>query len=172
MSARPRSISTALWFKVLLTGWVCISFWFCYMLIVWLYWETTRIECQPDSQQAVWCKITDESSPTQTTIRSIPKSQLARVTVIHQKSRRPLSRVVLIGIDLQEIPLTTHWGGSVTTQLKQEIDRIDAFIADPQARSLTVETRRDIPLPAIPILGFQTLLNMVLVKKAWTGFKE
>ncbi len=171
MSARPRSISTALWFKVLLTGWVCISFWVYYFLIVWLYWETTRIECKPDSQQVVWCKITDESSPTQTTIRSIPKSQLAGVAVIHQQSRRPLSRVVLIGIDRQEIPLTTHWGGSVTTQLDREIERIDAFIANPQAQTLTVETDRNIPLPAIPILGFLTLLNMVLVKKAWTGFK-
>jgi hypothetical protein len=172
MSAHPKSISTeSLWFKLLITGWVCTSFWVCYFLIVWLYWETIKIECQPNSQQVVFCNITDESSPTQTTTKSIPKSQLAEVKIINQRGRRPLSRVVLIGVNHQQMSLTTHWGGSVTTQLTQEIDQINSFIADPQAQTLTLETRRDIPLQAIPIVGFLTLLDMVLIKKAWTGFK-
>jgi hypothetical protein len=172
MSAHPKSISTtSLWFKLLITSWVCTSFWVCYFLIVWLYWETIKIECQPDSQQVILCNIVDEASPTQTTIRSIPKSQLAQVKIIHQKGRNPLSRVVLIGSNRQQMSLTTHWGGSVTAQLKPEIDRINSFIADPQAQTLTIATRRDIPLQAIPIVGFTTLLNVVLLKKAWTGFK-
>jgi hypothetical protein len=117
------------------------------------------------------CNIVDESSPTQTTIRSIPKAQLAEVKIIHQTGRRPLSRVVLIGIDHQQMSLTTHWGGSVTAQLKPELNQINSFIANPQAQTLKIETHRDIPLQAIPIVGVLALLNMVLVKKAWTGFK-
>jgi hypothetical protein len=104
-------------------------------------------------------------------MRSIPKAQLAEVKVIYQKSRRPLSRVVLIRIDRQEIPLTAHWGGSVTTQLKREIDRINYFIVDPQSQTLTVETHRDIPLQTIPIVGFLTFVNMALLKRAWMKFK-
>lgn len=172
MSTRLKSISTeSLWFKLLITGWVCTSFWVCYFLIVWLYWETIKIECQPNSQQVVLCNIVDESSPIETTIRSIPKSQLSEVKIINQRGRRPLSRVVLIGVDYQQMSLTTRWGGSVTTQLTKEIDRINAFIADSQAQTLSIQTRRDVPLQAIPIVGFVTLLNMVLVKKAWTEFK-
>lgn len=172
MSTRPKSISTeSLWFNFLVTGWVLTSFWVCYIMIVWLYWETIKIECQPDQQQVIWCNITDEFSPTQTTMKSIPKAQLAGVKIIRQTGHRPLSRVVLIGIDRQELPLTTHWGGSVTTQLKKSIAQIDSFINDPQAQTLNVETRRDIPLQAVPIVGFLTLVNVGLVKKAWTGFK-
>lgn len=171
MSTQPKLISTDLWFKILAMSWVCISFWVCYFLIVYLYWKTTSLRCQPDLQQRVLCNIVDESSPNQTRMRSIPKAQLAEVKVIYQKSRRPLSRVVLIRIDRQEIPLTAHWGGSVTTQLKREIDRINYFIVDPQSQTLTVETHRDIPLQTIPIVGFLTFVNMALLKRAWMKFK-
>ena len=167
MSIQPKPILTDLWIKILATGWVWISSWICYFLIVALYWETTSLKCQPELQQGVLCNIVSESSPIQMRRRSIPKTQLAEVKVIYQKGRRPLSRVVLIGIDRQEIPLTDNWGGSVTTQLKQKIDLINTFIADPQAQTLTVETRRDIPLQTIPIVGFIAFVNMALLKINW-----
>jgi hypothetical protein len=105
---------------------------------------------------------------------SIPKAQLAGVKVLYQnkaRGRRPLRKVVLIDVNQQEIPLTANWGGEATHQLLKEVDRITAFIQDPQAQTLSVVTRREIPQPTIPIVGLIAFVDFALLKQAWQRFK-
>jgi hypothetical protein len=172
MSAQspPQNI---LLFRVFAMTWVGLSTLVGYVLIKHLFWETTSLQCQPE-QQEILCKITGETGPGETRKLSIPKAQLINVKVISRKEarkRRPLRKVVLIDINQQEIPLTVNWGGSATKQLLPEIDRLKSFIQDPQSQNFSVVTRREIPPITIPIVGFVALVDLALLKQAWSGLK-
>jgi hypothetical protein len=172
MSAQSKPQNIYL-FRIFAVTWIGLSALVCYLLIKHLFWETTSLQCQPE-QQKVICKISGEPSPGETRKLSIPKVQLVGVKVLFQKKahkQRPLRQVVLIDINQKEIPLTANWGGEATRQLLQETDRITAFIQDPQAQTLSIVTRREIPPLTIPIIGFIALVDFALLKQAWQRFK-
>jgi hypothetical protein len=160
-------------FKIFAVTWVGLSALSSYILIKHLFWETTSLQCQPEQQEVI-CRISGEPGPGETRKLSIPKAQLAGVKVLSQKKshkQRSTRQVVLIDINQQEIPLTAHWGGEATHQLLKEIDRMTAFIQDPQAQTLSIVTHREIPPPTIPIIGFIAFVDLALLKQVWQRFK-
>jgi hypothetical protein len=170
MSAQSNPKNIYVFFRIYVVTWVGLSALVSYTLIKHLFWETTSLQCQPE-QQEILCKISGEPGPGESRKLSIPKAQLAGIKVIDQRGRRPLRKVVLIDVNQQEIPLTANWGGDATRQLLPEIDRIAAFIQDPQSQILGVETHREIPPLTIPIIGCLALVDFALLKQAWQRFK-
>jgi hypothetical protein len=168
MSAHPKPIATS---KDKLFGTVFIAlisgFWS--ILAIGMYWETVSLKCAPDPVEVI-CKINGEPNPGETRTLEIPKAQLAEVKII-DRQRKGQHRIGLITIDQQKISLTRNFSGGATIQLKPQIDRIAAFIADPNATSLTVETRRDFP-PSIWIISAVIFgFNGWYLKRLWIGVK-
>ncbi len=160
-------------FKIFAVTWVSLSALSCYILIKYLFWETTSFHCQPEPQEVI-CNIYGEPSPGETRKLRISKAQLVGVKVLSQKKTHKqvsVRQVVLIDINQQEIPLTVNWGGAATHQLLKEIDRLTTFIQDPQAQTFSTNTRREIPPPTIPIIGFIALVDLALLKQVWQRFK-
>ncbi|WP_295622239.1 hypothetical protein [Chamaesiphon sp. GL140_3_metabinner_50] len=142
---------------------------FWYLLMVAIYWETVSLKCQPNPELVI-CTITGEPYPGRIRSIEVPKQQLAGVEIVDRQSRGKY-RIGLITRDRQEIPLTKHWNGDATAQIETQLGRISAFINDPNAKTLTIETHRDFPLLAlvmtVGVIGFCSLS----LKRLWLGFK-
>ncbi len=74
-------------------------------------------------------------------------------------------------IDRTEIPLS-RGTGDVVVQLERKMDRIATFIADPQAKTLNIETQRHFPILLWPPTAFLLWFNGVLLKRMLFGFPE
>jgi hypothetical protein len=169
MSAHPKQTYSTK-DKLFWTPFIAIIPGFWYVLVVAMCWETVSLKCEP-SPVAVICKINGEPSPGETRMVEVPKAQLAKVDVI-DRQRKGQHRIGLITIDHQKIPLTRNFSGDATIQLEQQLDQIAAFIADPTATSLNIETRRNFPpliwIISAAIFGFSGWC----LKRLWIGHKS
>lgn len=143
------------------------SFW-C-LLMVAMYWETVSLKCQPNPE-LVTCNITDEPYPGRVRSIEVSKQQLAGVEIVDRQSHGKY-RIGLITNERKEIPLTKHWNGDATAQIEVQIDRISAFINDPNAKILTIETHRDFPLLSLVMTGGVIGFCSLSLKRLWLGFK-
>jgi hypothetical protein len=148
-------------------------FWiFFFLFIVSSFWETTRLKCQPQPKQII-CTIEGDMLFGQHRRTTVPKAQLSGVKVIRKPGKKNIDRIVLSTIDRPEIPLNDGGGGEITIQLNEQVDRIQAFIADPQAQTLTVETHRNFPLSLLPLtllVGFMLWRAGLQLKSIWSRF--
>jgi hypothetical protein len=120
--------------------------------VAWHYipgygWETVSFQCKPQTG-TVMCKLTGEPRPGKKRIVAIAKNQLSGVKVRTKdgpySDNSTVDMIVLTTIDKKEIPLTIEWGGAATVQMLKQIDEINAFIADPQAQTLSLKTDREL----------------------------
>jgi hypothetical protein len=148
-------------------------FWIFFLLIiVSSFWETASLKCQPQPKQII-CNIEGEMLFGQHRSTTVPKAQLSGIQVIRKQGKKNIARIVLFTIDRQEVPLNNGIGGEITIQLNEQVDRIRAFIADPQAQTLTVETHRNFPLLLLPLTlltGFMFWRAGLEVKSIWSRF--
>jgi hypothetical protein len=143
---------------------------FWYMLMVVICWETASFKCRPNLGQVV-CNISDSPYPGEARNFNIPKAQLSGVKVIKQRTKPYHRKIVLISTDRKEIPLTRNWGGEVNLQLARQIDKIEAFIADPQSQTISIETHRNFPFLLLLMTGGIVWFNGLLLKRLWFGVK-
>jgi hypothetical protein len=156
-------------YKLFGTVFIAIIPGFWSILAIGMYWETVSLNCSPSPVEVI-CKISGEPNPGETRILEVPKAQLAEVAVI-DRQRKGKYRIGLITIDRQKIPLTRNLSGDATIQLEQQINRIAAFIADPTATSLNIETRRNFP-PSIWIISAVIFgYSGWCLKRLWIGHK-
>jgi hypothetical protein len=110
-------------------------------------WETVSFQCDPQVGQ-VMCKLIGEPKPGKKRIVAIAKSELSGVKVLKKEGRARsgslVNMIVLTTIDQKEIPLTIEWGGAATVQMLKQLDELEAFIADPQAQTLSLKTDREL----------------------------
>jgi hypothetical protein len=133
-------------------------------LMVGISWEIVSFKCQPSPEQVI-CKLYGEPTPGKTRYLEIPKNQLSRIKMVRQRQGR--HQAILVTIDRQEIPLVRTWSGDVTAQLDRQFDRITKFIADPQAKTLSIETYRNLnPLAILMTIGV-IWFNGTMMKKVW-----
>lgn len=143
------------------------SFW-C-LLMMTMYWETVTFKCQPNPE-LVTCNIINEIYPGRFRKVEVPKQQLAGVEIVDRQSHGKY-RIGLITNERKEIPLTRHWNGDASVQIEAQLDRISAFIKDPNAQTLSIETRRDFPLlPLVMTVGVIGFCGLSL-KKLWLELK-
>ena len=143
------------------------AFW-CLLMVV-MYWETVSLKCQPNPELVI-CTITGEPYPGRSRNIKIPKQQLIGVEIVDRQSHGKY-RIGLITNDRQEIPLTKHWNGDATAQIEPHIAQISAFIKDPNAQTLTIETHRDFPLLSLAMTGGVIGYCGWSLKRLWLGFK-
>jgi hypothetical protein len=109
-------------------------------------WETIQFNCQPKREQ-VQCQLSQNTrSGKKPIVTMIAKSQLTGVKVLERHGggkQGIVNQVVLTTIDQKEVPLTKDWGGSATVQLLKRTDELEAFINNPQAQTLDIQTDRD-----------------------------
>jgi hypothetical protein len=167
-----KSSRTAKFFKTVGVA-IFSMFWiFFLLLIVSSFWETTSLNCLPQPKQII-CTIEGDMLFGQHRKTTVPKAQLSGVNVIRKPGKKYIDRIVLSTIDRPEIPLNNGIGGEITIQLNEQVDRIRAFIADPQAQTLTLETHRNFPLPFLPLtllIGFMLWRAGLEVKSIWSRF--
>jgi hypothetical protein len=110
-------------------------------------WETVSFQCKPQTG-TVMCKLIGEPRPGKKRIVSIAKHKLSGVKVMTKdgphRDNSTVDMIVLTTTDKKEIPLTIEWGGAATVQMLKQIDEINAFIADPQAQTLSLKTDREL----------------------------
>jgi hypothetical protein len=135
------------------------------LLMIAIYWETVSLKCQPNPQLVI-CTITGEHYPGRVRSIEIPKQQLAGIEIVDRQSKGKY-RIGLITNDRQEIPLTKNWNGDATIQIEAQLDRISAFISDPNAKTLTIETRRDFPLLPLLMTGGIMCFCGLSLKRLW-----
>jgi hypothetical protein len=120
--------------------------------VAWHYvpgygWETVSFQCKPQAG-TVMCKLMGEPRPGKKRIVTIAKNQLSGVKVRTKGSAyadgSTVNMIVLTTIDNKEIPLTIEWGGAATVQMLKQCDQLAAFIADPQAQTLSLKTDREL----------------------------
>jgi hypothetical protein len=168
MSTQPKVIPTGK-DKLFGTTFIALISGFWSILVIAMYWEIVSLKCSPNPVDVI-CKISGEPNPGETRILEIPKAQLAKVAVI-DRQRKGQHRIGLITIDHQKIPLTRNFSGDATIQLEQQLDQIAAFIADPTATSLNIETRRNFP-PSIWIISAVIFgFSGWCLKRLWIGHK-
>jgi hypothetical protein len=141
------------------------------LLAVGSCWETVSLRCQPRSEQVI-CDIQGGLFLGPSRTLTVSKAQLSGVQVIRKAGKKTIDRIVFSTINGQEIPLNLGIGGDVTIQLNEQVHRIQKFIADPQAQTLTVETQRKFPWPFLPITllaGFMFWQANIKLKKIWYG---
>jgi hypothetical protein len=143
--------------------------------VAWNYvpgygWETVSFQCAPRSGQ-VMCKLSGEPKPGKKRTVSIAKQQLTGVKVRQKDSdyadSSTVNMIVLTTIDKKEIPLTIEWGGAATIQLLKQIDELSAFIADPQAQTLSLKTEREL-IQMAPALFICCAFSWGLLKTIFT----
>jgi hypothetical protein len=165
-----KSSRTAKFFKTVGVA-IFSMFWiFFLLLIVSSFWETTSLKCLPQPKQII-CTIEGDMLFGQHRKTTVPKAQLSGVNVIRKPGKKYIDRIVLSTINRPEIPLNDGGGGEITIQLNEQVDRIRAFIADPQAQTLTVETHRNFPLLLLPLTlltGFMFWRAGLEVKRIWS----
>jgi hypothetical protein len=106
-------------------------------------WGTVSFDCKPNPVQ-VLCQIARQPQPGNVTTEKILKTQLTGVTIRLNPGNKGKTRtVVLTTIDGRQIAFDDRGGGIVNTQLESQIDALAAFIANPQAQYLSVETHPD-----------------------------
>lgn len=145
-----------------------VSF-FWYILMMGIYEEKVSLQCKPSPEQVI-CSILGEYPGGSRTLE-IPKAQLSGVKIIHQKSKRYIHQVVLNTLDKEKIPLTRCWSCDASIQLEKQMDQIAAFIADPSAQTLLIETRRNFPLLPLLMTGGIIWFNVLCLKRLWLGFR-
>jgi hypothetical protein len=127
--------------------------------VAWNYvpsygWETVSFQCKPQVG-TVMCKLIGEPKPGQKRIVAIAKNDLTGVKVVEKESNYDdgsrVNMIMLTTIDEKQIPLTIEWGGAATVQMLKQIDELAAFIADPQAQTLSLKTDRE-PIQMLPAL--------------------
>jgi hypothetical protein len=134
-------------------------------------WETVSLHCQPSPEQVV-CKISGEPYPGIQRNIAIPKTQLAGIKPIFRLMEDNLvQHLVLTTIDRQEIPLNIHPSGHLTIQLSQQQNKIAAFLANPQAQTLSITTQRNFPLPLSIITAGMIGMSGFYLKKLWIDSK-
>ncbi len=110
-------------------------------------WETVSFQCNPQVGQ-VMCKLIGEHRPGEKRIVTIAKNELSAVKVLQKEGsyndNSLVNMIMLTTIDKKEIPLTIEWGGAATVQMLKQIDKLKAFIADPQAETLSLQTDREL----------------------------
>jgi hypothetical protein len=134
-------------------------------------WETVSLHCQPSPEQ-VLCKITGEPYPGITRNITIPKIQLSGIKPTFRAMEDNLvQHLVLTTIDRQEIPLNIHPRGHLTVQLSKQQNKITAFLANPQARTLVVTTQRKFFWPLSIITAGIIGMSGFYLKKLWIDSK-
>jgi hypothetical protein len=143
-----------------------LLFW--YLEIVTDYLETVSIKCQPRPVEVI-CHISSEPSLGGINL-DIPKTQITGIESIHRSmDGNIIYWIALATVDKKGIPLHRSPQGKIINQLIKHKAQIAKFIADPQARTLTIETyRRDIPLQMLVVTGGTILFSCLYLKKLWT----
>jgi hypothetical protein len=149
------------------TAFISIIAWFWYLELVDSYWETVSIKCQPNPVQVI-CHISNKPDPGGTNL-DIPKTQLTGVKYTFRAMEgNVIQGIVLTTIDEQEIPLHRNPRGKLLRQLIKRKAQIAKFIADPQAKNLTIETQpRDVELSVLIFTGGMIIFGCLLLKKMW-----
>jgi hypothetical protein len=166
MPIRQYSWKNKLFGTALISG---FSF-FWYMLMMGIYWETVSLQCKPKERQSV-CSIRGEY-PGGTRALEISKAQLSGVKAIRQGRKQSPRQVVLSTLDKEKIPLTRCWSCDASIQVEKQMDQIAAFIADPQAQTLRIETRRNFPLLPLAMTGGIIWFNVLCLKRLWIGLRS
>jgi hypothetical protein len=134
-------------------------------------WETVSLQCQPSPEQVV-CKISGEPYPGIKRNIAIPKTQLSGIKPTFRMMEDNLvQHLVLTTIDRQEISLNIHPSGHLTVQLSQQQNKIAAFLANPQARTLAITTQRNFSLPLLVITAGIMGMSGFYLKKLWIDSK-
>jgi hypothetical protein len=134
-------------------------------------WETVILKCQPSPEQVI-CRISGEPYPGVRRNIEIPKTQLSGVKHTFRSMEGNLvQHVVLTTGDGREIPLNIHPAGIITSQIIKQQSRLSAFITNPQAKNLTVETQRDFPLQLWVITGGIICGSGLYLKRLWIDNK-
>jgi hypothetical protein len=158
MSTQPKVIPTGK-DKLFGTTFIVLISGFWSILVIAMYWEIVSLKCSPNPVDVI-CKISGEPNPGETRILEIPKAQLAKVEIIDRQRKGQY-----------RIGLTRNFSGDATIQLEQQLDQIAAFIADPTATSLNIETRRNFP-PSIWIISAVIFgFSGWCLKRLWIGHK-
>jgi hypothetical protein len=112
-------------------------------------WGTVSFNCKPNPVQ-VLCQIARQPQPGNIATEEILKTQLTGVQVrLNSGTRGKTKTIILTTTDGREIAFADRDGGIINTQLESQIDSLAAFIANPQAQTLSVETHPD-PTGMIP----------------------
>jgi hypothetical protein len=143
-----------------------LLFW--YLEMVDDYLETVSIKCQPRPVQII-CHISSEPSLGGINL-DIPKTQITGIESIHRSmDGNIIYWIILATVDKKGIPLHRSPKGKIIDQLIKHKAQIAKFIADPQARTLTIETyHRDVPLQMLVVTGCIILFSCLYLKKLWT----
>jgi hypothetical protein len=143
------------------------------VLMIALFWETTSLQCQPIQATVpvtVQCTLINEQFPGSQRLFRIAKSDIMTVKLVRQDSKKKYPRVILVQADGQEIPFTRGWNTDATMQLEPRLPEINAFLADPRARTLDVSTQRRFPLLSLLLTLGVLAFNGVMLKRIWFGF--
>jgi hypothetical protein len=132
-----------------------------YGLIGSLYRGIVVINCQPLPQEVI-CKISSEFN-----VLEIPKTQLSKVKTIEGKRHkgRKTEREILITTDHREIPLTPDYSGY--GYIINPKERINTFLNDPQAKTLTIDGRQNFVLAAAGCSVLTTFILCFIFQDAW-----
>jgi hypothetical protein len=154
--------------KIFRTACVGGCLWFWYVNIIDDYLETVSIKCQPRPVEVI-CHISSEPALGVINLE-IPKTQLTGIESIHRAmDGNRIYWIALATVDEKGIPLHRSPQGNIINQLIKYKAQIAKFIADPQARTLTIETqRRSIPLQMVVLTGGISLFSCLYLKKLWT----
>ncbi len=130
-------------------------------------WETVILKCQPSPEQVI-CKISGEVYPGIKRNLEIPKTQLSGVRHTFRSMEDNLvQHIVLTTKGSREIPLNIHPAGAITIQIIKQQSKISAFINNPQAQELTIETPRNFPLQLYVITGGIICCSGFYLKRLW-----
>jgi hypothetical protein len=147
-----------------------LLFW--YLEVVDDYLETVNIKCHPSPVEVI-CHISNEPSLGGINL-DVPKTQIVGIESIHRSmDGNIIYWIALATVDKRRIPLHRSPQGKIINQLIKHKVQIAKFIADPQARTLTIEThRRNIPLQMLVVTGGILLFSCLYLKKLWTFSKS
>jgi hypothetical protein len=153
--------------KSFITACTAILFWCWYLALVDIYWEKVSIKCQPTPVQIV-CLISNEPYLGGRSLE-IPKTQLTGTEYLFRSMEEStIQWIALTTIDGKTIILNRSPGGDIIKQLVKHKPQIAKFIADPQAKTLTIEThRRSIELQMLIFIGGAILFSYLCLKKMW-----
>jgi hypothetical protein len=141
--------------------------WLWYLQIVDEYLETVSIKCQPSPVQVI-CRISNEPYLGGRSLE-VSKTQLTGTEYLFRAMEgSTIQWIALTMIDEKIIILNRSPGGKIIRQLVKYKAQIAKFIADPQAKTLSIEThRRDINLQMQVVTGGIILFSCLCLKKLW-----
>jgi hypothetical protein len=134
-------------------------------------WETVIFKCQPSPEQVI-CRISGEPYPGVRRNIEIPKTQLSGVKHTFRSMEGNLvQHIVLTTKDGRTIPLNIHPAGNITIQIIKQQSKISAFIKNPQAKDLMIETQQQFPLRLYVITGGIICCSGFYLKRLWIDNK-